>query len=349
MKKYYVAQLAEGSRIEDVFLVASKSVASTRAGAPFLKLRLADKTGFVDAVKWEIAESEISKLNEDDYIYVSGTVRSYNGDLQVTLDSLRKHGGSVDPSDFLATSARNPEDMMRDLKMVLSSITSPHLNRLLAIFLDEEPCASRFRECPAAKSIHHAYIGGLLEHTLSVTRCCAVLAQIYPRVDKDLLLTAAALHDVGKIDEYEWSGSIRYSDTGHMIGHLVGGAMMVKEAAQRIDGFDPILSLALQHAILAHHGTHEFGSPKRPKSLEAVLLHMADDLDAQVAIIEKAIDESDASGETGLFTSKKIYPLERPIFKGLPSPALQKSDESAGEYIDADLFAADLDSDPFAD
>ncbi len=187
-----------------------------------------------------------------------------------------------------------------------------------------------------------------MEHTLNVMKTCASLADLYPQVDRDLLLTGAALHDIGKVEEYVWDGAIDFSDAGHLVGHIVSGAMMVKEAADKIPGFDPVLNLALQHMILAHHGSKEFGSPKQPKSIEAMMLNHADDLDAKVAIYADAIKDSDGNGETGLFT-KKHFILERPIFKGVPAPveitALEKSDNE--DHLD--IFAVDSPYDPFAD
>lgn len=345
MKRVYVQDLREGLKIDDVFVVASKSVANARNGSRYLRLKLTDRTGTIDAVKWNVSDTEVVGFGENEPMHVRGTAGTYNGELQLTVDSFQKPTYPVDPADFLRASERDPDEMLADLRLILGSVTNPDLARLLSAFLDDPEFAGKFRQAPAAKSVHHAWVGGLLEHTLNVVRSCAALADLYPQADRDILLTAAALHDIGKIDEYACSVTIGFTDSGHLIGHIVGGAMMVKEAAESIEGFDPLLSLALQHAVLAHHGTKEFGSPKRPKSLEAYLLHVADDLDAKVEMFRRAISESDENGEDGLFT-KKHFHLDRPIFKGLgrQPEAGDSSDEG-----DLDLFAVDPDWDPFAE
>ncbi|MCL5105346.1 MAG: HD domain-containing protein [Armatimonadetes bacterium] len=348
MKKLYVSNLREGLRVEEIFLVASKSVSSTRGGSPYLKMRLVDRTGGIDAIKWSITESETARLDEDDYILVHATVRSYNDSPQLTIESFQKWGDSIDPADFIRSSDKDPEQMMSALNDLLGQITNQQLKGLLDKIFSDEKLARKFRQAPAAKSVHHAYVSGLLEHTLNVTRACARLADLYPQADRDLLLTGAVLHDIGKIDEYVWTGSIKLSDEGNLVGHIVGGAMMVKRITDEIDGFDPLLSLALQHMILAHHGTREWGSPKLPKSIEALMLHIADDLDAKVAMYEKAIEESDETGERGLFT-KRHHLLNHPIFKGHRTRLPNSGGGDEDEEPDLELFTVDNDSDPFAE
>lgn len=348
MKRVYIENLREGSKVEDIFLVASKTVASTRTGKPFLKLRLADKTGQVDAVKWDVTESEIGRFSEQDYVQVRASVNTYQDNPQLSIESLQQCMEAIDPADFIRSSSRHPEDMMPEFRSLLKSISDSRLTALLDSLFGNENFCIKFCQAPGAKSIHHACIGGLLEHTLNVMKTCVALADLYPQVDRDMLLAGAALHDIGKVEEYVWNGAIAFSDAGHLVGHIVGGAMMVKEAADRIPGFDPVLNLALQHMILAHHGTKEFGSPKQPKSIEAMMLNHADDLDAKVAIYEQAIKDSDGNGENGLFT-KKHFILERPIFKGVPTQAEISPLGSPADDDHLDIFAVEESSDPFAD
>lgn len=346
MKRFYVENLREGTRVDDVFLITSKSVLNARNGSPYLRLKLADKTGAIDGFKWDATEADAAGVSEDDFVFVHGTVKLYNGGLQLTIDSCRKVDENIDPTDFIASSKHDLDEMMAELEAILAGVADPSLRQLLDVFFSGE-LASKFRECPAATRIHHAYIGGLVEHSLNVVRMCAALSELYPDVDRDLLLTAAALHDVGKIEEFDWTVSPRMSDAGHMVGHVVGGTMMVREAANGIDGFDPILNLALQHAILSHHGLKEYGSPKQPKSLEALILHCADDLDAKVAIFKQAIDDANLVPDNSLFT-KRHHLLERPIFKGLPARETPETPEPVEEF-DSDLFSTNFDDDPFAD
>jgi len=342
MKRHYVSDLREGAKVEEVFLITSKSVGSTRAGVPFIKLRLGDRTGAIDAIKWNATQTELGAASEMDYIHARGTIGEYNGNMQLTVDSFRKYSEKVDPSDFLATTSRDIDEMFTELREITSKVKNPHLSRLLASFFDDERTSKLFREAPAATKVHHACIGGLLEHTLSVVKTCAALAELYPDADRDLLLTAAALHDIGKIEEYDWSIAFRFTEAWHFVGHVVGGTMMVKEAADRIEGFEALLNLALQHAILAHHGKKEYGSPKQPKSLEAMIVHVADELDADAAMYRNALADSARDGDLGLFTKRHFF-LDRPLFKGIP-----KSDESTEPGFDSDLLAAETDCDPYS-
>lgn len=347
MKKLFVTNLRDGARVEDVFLVSSKSVGSTRAGSPYLKIKLADKTGEVDAIKWDASESEISRLREDDYFLVNGVVRTYNDSLQVGVDSFKHWGEPVDPSDYIASSSRDPDEMMGEFLALIGQVSDPSLRQLLDGFFGDEAFCRKFRQAPAASRNHHAYIGGLLEHTINVVKNCAAFAGLYPQAHADLLITGAALHDVGKVDEFVWSGAIKYSDEGNLVGHVVGGAMLVRQAIAGMDGFDPMMALTLQHMILSHHGRLEYGSPKLPLCFEAVLLHHADDIDAQISMFEKAIRESDETGNASLFT-KRHHLLDRPIFKGIERAVANGSNGGNGDP-DLELFAVESEFDPFAD
>jgi len=335
--------MREGARVEDVFVVASKSVLHTKTGQPYVKMQLGDRTGVIDAVKWHATQSELGEVSDLDFIFVRGKVGDYNGQPQLTVESFHRYSEKVDPADFLPTTSRDVDGMANELREILTRVENPHVVRLLASFFDDERVSRLFREAPAATKVHHACIGGLLEHTLGVVRSCAALAELYPDADRDLLLTAAALHDIGKIEEYDWSVAIRFSDAGQFVGHVVGGAMMVKQAADAIEGFDPLLNLALQHAILAHHGKHEFGSPQEPKSLEAMIVHAADQLDADIAMLLGAIAESQRDGSDDLFT-KRHHWLDRHLFKGFPKP-----DEPTDTAFDSDSLSAETDYDPFGE
>jgi len=335
--------------VEDVFLVLSKSVLHTKTGQPYMKMQLGDRTGSLDAVKWNATPNELSALAERGFVTVRGTLGEYNGQPQLTVESLRTYVERPDPADFLATTSRNIDQMWSELGEILGQVKNADLVKLLALFFDDEAISKRFREAPAASKVHHACIGGLLEHTLGVVRTCAAIADLYPDADRDLLLTAAALHDVGKIEEFDWSLAISYTEAGQFVGHVVGGAMMVKQAADRIDAFDPLLSLALQHAILAHHGRLEYGSPQLPKSAEAMIVHMADMLDADITMLRNAVAESNRDSSGDLFTKRHFF-LDRHLFKGIPAPESLAESTTPSELIfDADSLSADTDYDPFAE
>lgn len=346
MKRFFVSELREGTKIEDVFLLSSKSVGNTRAGQPFLKMKLSDRSGTMDAVKWNATPTDLSCVSEMDFIMARGTVGLYNGDMQMIVESFRKHTDKIDAADFLAKTPHNVDAMFSELHELLEQIKDPSLSKLIFSFFDDADLVAKFREAPAATKLHHACIGGLLEHTLNVVRACSVLADLYPEADKDLVITAAALHDIGKIEEYDWSTALRFTEAGHLVGHVVGGAMMAKKAADSIANFDPLLNLALQHAILAHHGMKEYGSPKQPKSLEAMIVHAADELDANIGMYHKAVAESEHEGTLGLFT-KRHFLLDRPLFKGIPKPCDTPVLPEAS--FDPDVISADTDYDPFAE
>lgn len=346
MKRYFVSELREGAKIEEVFLLSSKSVGNTRAGQPFLKMKLSDRSGTMDGVKWNATPTDLSCVSEMDFILARGTVGMYNGEMQMVVEFLRKHTDKIDAADFLAKTPRNTEEMFKELRGILSQVKDSSLGKLLACFFEDGVIAGRFQEAPAATKLHHACIGGLLEHTLNVVKASDVLADLYPEADKDLVLAAAALHDIGKIEEYDWSTALRFTDAGHLVGHVVGGAMMAKQAAERIEGFDSLLNLALQHAILSHHGMKEYGSPKQPKSMEAMIVHAADELDANIGMYHKAVVESEHEGTLGLFT-KRHFMLDRPLFKGIPKPC--DSAILPEPSFDSDAISADTDYDPFGE
>jgi 3'-5' exoribonuclease len=333
-KRAFVGSLHKDDRVEDMFVVGSKSVGTTSRGDPFMRLRLCDRTGSIGAVRWDASESEINRVTEGEVIVVKGTVSTYKDSLQIDIQGIARCGEAVDPADFVMSSPRDLDEMLCEFDTILAEVTHPQLRALLDEFFSECEFRRRFREAPAAVSVHHAYVGGLLEHTLSVMQTCRVLAQRYAQVDLGLLLTGAALHDVGKVDELICCPALGYSDSGNLIGHVVGGTMMVRDAASRIEGFDPLLSLAVQHMILSHHGQAEWGSPKKPMSYEALLLHYSDDMDAKVFIFEQAIKEAGSEGQ--LFTGKHKN-LDRAVFKGVPV-----ADEQPARLF-GDLFTVDED------
>jgi len=343
MKNYYVSNLHDGARIDDIFLIHSKSLAYTQDGSPFIRLKLGDRTGTIDAIKWDVSEAACDGLANDEYIRVRGVVTTYNGRLQIKIDTFRPYKDKVDPADFLPRSEKDIDEMLEEFNKILASVEHPHLKALLDYFFKDQEFLSRFSTAPAAQKIHHAYIGGLLEHSLSVAKLCELAAAHFPGIDRDLLITGAVLHDIGKIEEFCWDKSIKYSDVGHLIGHVVIGAQMVKEAADKIDGFHPLLKSMMVHIILSHHGEKEWGAVKRPKSLEAIVLHILENLDAKVNTFHQAIGKDASANGSELFTEKH-WLLGRPLFKGFPSDVLNPN---GSQIILDDIL--ELDYDPFDD
>ncbi|MBI2114853.1 MAG: HD domain-containing protein [candidate division NC10 bacterium] len=283
MGKAFVADLIEGEPVTSYFLAKQVEVRQRRSGEPYLTLVLADRTGQVPAVMWEGVEEASQGLAEGDIVKVQGLLGTYQREPQLTLTRLRKAAAEeVALEDYLPRSAQDPAALLTRLRQVVDGIQEPHLRSLLRDLLADEAFAAAFVAAPAAKSIHHAVLGGLLEHTVSVVGVCRLLAEYYPALDRDLLLAAAILHDVGKVRELSWDRVFDYTDAGRLLGHITLGALLVEERIRAIPDFPEPLAQRLLHCILSHHGELEWGSPKRPKTLEALVLHYAEDLDGKV-------------------------------------------------------------------
>jgi len=284
MQKKYVAELEVGQPVYNVFQIRRKELLPFKEKAgKFLSLSLGDKTGEIDAKLWDNAEEEAAGLNVADFVLVKGMVTTYNQRPQITLESVKKV--SVKPSDlvyFLPTSPRDATEMWEELQQKIAGIANPHLQSLVRQIFGDETLAEQFRRAPAAKAHHQAYLGGLLEHTLNVVKLAEQIAAAYEGVDRDLLLTGALLHDIGKIYEYRYDVFIDYTDAGRLLGHIVIGAGLVQERLRDLPDFPETLKLKVLHMIVSHHGRYEWQSPKRPKFLEAAILHQADYLDAEV-------------------------------------------------------------------
>jgi 3'-5' exoribonuclease len=283
MDKVQVKDLVEGEAVTSFFLAKQVQVRQRRTGEPFLSLVLADRTGEVAAVMWEGVEEASRGLAEGDILKVQGLVGTYQGERQLTVARLRKAAAEeVGLEQFLPRSPLDPSLLLGRLRAVIDGMREPFLRRMLQSLFEDEAFLAAFTIAPAAKAIHHAVLGGLLEHTASVAGLCELLAGYYPALDRDLLLAAAILHDVGKIRELAWDRTFDYTDAGRLLGHITLGALLVEERLRSVPDFPDALRERLLHCILSHHGELEWGSPKRPKTLEAMVLHYAEDLDGKV-------------------------------------------------------------------
>jgi 3'-5' exoribonuclease len=283
MGKVFVTDLIEGEAVTSFFLAKQIQVRQRRSGEPYLSLVLGDRTGEVAAVMWEGVEEASKELTEGDIVKVQGLLGSYQRERQLTITRLRKAAPEeIALEDYLPRSAQDPAVLLARLREAVDGIREPHLTRLLRDLLADEAFAAAFSAAPAAKSIHHAVLGGLLEHTVSVVGLCRLLADYYPVADRDLLLAAAMLHDVGKVRELTWDRVFDYTDAGRLLGHITLGALLVEERIRTIPDFPEDVAQRLLHCILSHHGELEWGSPRRPKTLEALVLHYAEDLDGKV-------------------------------------------------------------------
>lgn len=282
----YIESLREGERINEVYLCKFKQAALTKAGKPYDNVILQDKTGTLDAKIWDPGSVGIDEFDAMDYVAVTGDITSFQGNLQLSIKRVRKVGeGEYDPKDYLPATDKNVDEMYAELMSFVNSVKNPYLSRLLHSFFDDADFAKAFKFHSAAKSVHHGFVGGLLEHTVSVTRNCDYFAQNYPFLNRDMLLTAAMFHDIGKLKELSTFPENDYTDAGQLLGHIIIGTEWIGEKIREIDGFPEVLANELKHCILAHHGELEYGSPKKPALVEALALSFADNLDAKMETV----------------------------------------------------------------
>jgi 3'-5' exoribonuclease len=319
----------EGSRVRGSYLVKGKIMGTTRKGDPFISVTLADRTGEVEGKIWEGAEGLSSLFREGDICEVEGYAGIYRGRTQITISGIKSLKGEVDPAIFLESAPEEPSVMIKALRAILKEVKDVHLKRLIERFMGDQQFISSFKRAPAAKGFHHDYLGGLLEHTLSVCEMAGSVAEHYPRLDRDLLITAAFLHDIGKTRELSFGVQIDYTDEGRLVGHLVQGSAMVDEKLSGLKGFPQDLAVRLRHMILSHHGRYEFGSPKVPKFLEAIALNLIDDLDAKMNGLARFMDKDLREGAWTDFNRL----LERYFLKGEISPVEEESDEGVEQTV----------------
>lgn len=287
----YIETLREGERISEVYLVKSKTTALTKSGKPYDNVILQDKTGTIDAKVWDPDSVGIEEFDAMDYIAINGDISSFQGKLQCSIKRARKAAeNEYEVSDYIPVSEKNIDEMYEELMGIIASVENSYLSKLLHSFFDDADFAKRFKFHSAAKSVHHGFVGGLLEHTLSVTKNCAYFAAAYPILNRDLLLSAAIFHDIGKLRELSIFPENDYTDEGQLLGHIVMGCEWIGEEIKNIEGFPVVLANELKHCILAHHGELEFGSPKKPALVEALALSFADNLDAKLETFKEAVN-----------------------------------------------------------
>lgn len=290
MERLWVKDIRVGGQAAGTFLVARKQLSSSRTGKVFLRVTLQDKTGRLDARIWDRAEELQDTFDLNDVVEVEGSVASFQGRPQLTIERIEKSPAEQNPADFEysepAPAKRQQDGTVEAIRQALAQVGDPHLRPLLLSFIDDPEIASRLARAPAAKEVHHAYPGGLAEHILSCIQLARRIADHYPMVDRDLLVAGAFLHDLGKIAELSWErGNTTYTDEGKLVGHLVMTAQWIHERAKTIPGFPKDLEIHLTHIVLAHHGKLEYGSPKVPATLEAYLVHALDNMDSRVHLM----------------------------------------------------------------
>ncbi|HPL97960.1 MAG: HD domain-containing protein [Syntrophaceae bacterium] len=321
-KTIYLQDIRQGDKIASSFLVTEKNMAFSQKGSPYINVRLKDKTGEVDAKVWDRVDELDQTFKKGDIIFIEGRVQSYRNALQVSILSAQTcDPQSIDPSDYLPASALDTDAMFAELTAFINTVKLEPARKLLAAFFHDEKTAELFRRAPAAKGFHHGYLGGLLEHTLSVVKLLDRIAAHYPELDRDLLIAGGMLHDIGKIHELTYDNIIAYSDEGRLVGHLVIGVEMLDGKIASIENFPERLALDLRHIILSHHGEFEYGSPKRPKTMEALVVHFMDDLDAKLNAFQSIVAADAANTDTEWTAYNRFF--ERYLYK-------RKKGETAG-------------------
>lgn len=298
MKSLFISDIKDGQMVEDLFMVQELSKAETKAGKPYLSLKLMDKSGEIVAKVWDRAEQYEALCPAGAVIGIQARCSSYRNALQLSISDMQRIADeNVDFSAFVPSSKYDIEALAAELLALAKGVSDPFIKKLLLKFFADEDFFAIFKKAPAAKMMHHAYLGGLLEHTLGVARLADAVSKLYPSLDRSLLMAGAMLHDIGKIKEFSFdSHHFDYSDAGRLMGHMVMGVEMVQERINKIKDFPKELGVRVKHLILSHHGRHDFGSPTLPMLLEGFALNFIDDMDAKINTIEKVSDQARAEG-----------------------------------------------------
>jgi 3'-5' exoribonuclease len=340
MKDFYICDCVrhENKVVTSNFVVVSKQIKPKKSGEPYLALTLGDRSGQIEAKMWDNVEEVLDAFEQDDFLKIKGLVNKYKNRFQLTIHKVRKLGESeIEFADYLPKTTKDIDELWRTLAAFVVSFQNPHLQSLLHAFMADAEIATAYRNAPAAKTLHHAYIGGLLDHVVSVCRSADLLCQNYPQVNRDLLLTGVFLHDIGKIHELAYNRSFSYTTKGQLLGHMVIELEMLQAKILQVPGFPEPLKTLLEHLIISHHGQYEFGSPKLPMFPEALMLHYLDDLDSKMEAMRVQFErEADLDnpwtgynpslGRPLLNTEKFLAPK-----KSSPSEGAQSAQESEAE------------------
>lgn len=328
MKKIFVDEIRERNWVDSHFLVRDKIMAMAKNGKPYMTLKLVDRTGEVEGRVWDRVDEFAGRFERDDFLRVQGKASVYLGKMQLIIQDLEMvTEADIALADYLPVCRRGTDDLISDLRNKVASLQNNHLQQLMENFVADADFLQRYSTAPAAKSMHHVYLGGLLEHSLAVATLAEDICRRYPDLDRDLLVCGALLHDIGKIAELSYVRTFDYTDEGKLIGHIVIGVEMIEERIRQIADFPRNLAIMLKHLLLSHHGQYEYGSPKRPKTLEAVILNYLDDLDSKINGVRTHIEKEPESASS--WTSyHRLY--DRYFYKGeTPTPVERSSSPMA--------------------
>jgi len=314
MKNFFVANLKPNTQVKDIFLVKSLSIKQKKSGEDFVLMELADRTGVISAVVWDNVNEIRGTINQNDFVKINGDVGMYHDSKQLTIRMIKKvEEEEAEPKDFLPFSPRNFNEMFEQFKKYIEMIQDKHLHELIDKIFEDKEVLEGFLNAPAATQMHHSYIHGLLEHTLGVIKNCLSLAENYPECNRDLLIVGGILHDIGKICEFSYKRSIQYTMVGRLEGHITIGVEMIEEKLRKMKEFPEETKILLKHIILSHHRLLEYGSPKRPKTLEALVLSYSDIIDAEM---HTYITELKKSRENNLLFTNYMKIFERQMYVG---------------------------------
>jgi 3'-5' exoribonuclease len=348
MKEFFVSECVqyENKVVTSTFVVVSRQVKPKKSGEPYLALTLGDRSGHIEAKMWDNVEDAIDACDQDDFIKVKGLINKYKNRFQLTIHKLRRLGESeVDFADYLPKTTKDIGELWQTLAGYVASFKDPHLKALVEAFMADPEMAEAYRNAPAAKTLHHAFIGGLLDHVVSLCNSCDLMCRNYPHVNRDLLLTGAFFHDIGKIHELTYNRSFSYTTRGQLLGHMIIELEMLQAKLQQMPDFPDSLKTLVEHLIISHHGQYEFGSPKLPMFPEALMLHYLDDLDSKMEAMRAQFERG---GELeGAWTGYNPS-LGRPLLNTAKFLATKTSDEEE-EQIAADPSASVSDKGAEAD
>jgi len=313
MKEFFISECPqqENKVVTSSFVVASKQVKAKKNGEPYLALTLADRTGQIEAKMWDNVEEFVDTFEQDDFLKIKGLVNKYKNRFQFTIHKLRRMDeAEIDFTDYLPKTTKNIGELWQTLTEFVATFQNPHLKSLVELFMADAEIAERYRNAPAAKTLHHAYIGGLLDHVVSLFRSCDLLCRNYPQINRDLLLTGAFLHDIGKLQELSYNRAFSYTTRGQLLGHMIIELEMLQDKLAKLPGFPAELKILIEHMIISHHGQYEFGSPKLPMFPEALMLHYLDDLDSKMEAMRAHMQrESELEGPWTSYNASMGRPL----------------------------------------
>ena len=347
MKDFYICDCArhENKIVTSTFVVVAKQIKPKKTGEPYLALTLGDRTGQLEAKMWDNVEEVLDAFEQDDFLKVKGLINKYKQRFQLTIHKLRKLGESeIDFADYLPKTTKDIDELWETLKGFVATFENPHLKGLVQAFMADPEIAAAYRNAPAAKTLHHAYIGGLLDHVVSLFRSCDLMCRNYPQINRDLLLTGAFLHDIGKIYELTYNRSFSYTTKGQLLGHMIIELEMLQAKLALLPGFPDEFKTMVEHLIISHHGQYDFGSPKLPMFPEALMLHYLDDLDSKMEAMRAHFER-----EAGLESPWTSYnaSLGRPLLNTGKFLSPKKAVSHNEQHVEASVESSDpaVDSD----